>query len=79
MYDNKAIIVKNSWNPIVHKEYKISNITKIEISSEAFVGGALKISFNNGTFKKVITDISSTKLKKMIVDIESIIGKENDE
>ena len=73
LYDDKFIIVKNSWNPFFEKRYSIKDIKKIKIVIAAYMGKGVKICLHNGSKSTYHISTKRTDLEMMIHDIEKLI------
>lgn len=60
-YDNKRLVIRNSWNPFVNKEYDFDNIKQAKVGYKPFLGKSLIIIFDNGEKRAFGASNCSTK------------------
>ena len=74
-YDDKKLIIKNSWNILVNEEIAISDIEDIFLSGS--IGGLFIIISFNGKKKSYGTDsLSKNELTEMINEIKDLMRNE---
>lgn len=73
LYDDKFIIVKNSWNPFFEKRYSIEDIKEIKIVIAAYMGKGIKICLHNGSKSTYYISTKRADLEMMVHDIEKLI------
>lgn len=68
-YNDKLLVIRNSWRPFLVREILIEDIKKIEVSFIFFAGNSVNITLNNKIIGYPIGSISKDEIIKMAADI----------
>jgi hypothetical protein len=63
LYDKQKLVIKNSWNVFIEKEYSLEEIKQVKVGYMPFSGKSLLIYFKNG--KKKLYGASNCTRKQL--------------
>jgi hypothetical protein len=74
LYDDKKLVIKNSWNPFIYKEYAFNRIEQVKLGYIAFLGKSIIIYFDNGRRRAFgATNCSAKKLEEFATVLNEYI------
>lgn len=74
LFDNKKVIIKNSLNPFIYREYPLNKIKYVKFRDVAYLGKAIIIYFDNGRRKGFgASNCSERKLKEFAKELNENI------
>ena len=77
MYDQEKIIIKHLFNTNYHKEFKISEIKKVENSDNGLLGIGICIEFYTKTKCIPMNHLSNKKVRSAVNEINNYIQEQS--